>query len=203
MPPLEHTDICGHLLSRLRHDVKGRLTIGAIVESLQERAYALIILFLTLPNGVPGPTIPGMSTLTGIPVLIFALEAAAGRKIPRLPTFAAKRRLNRYVVLRHLERVRPYILNVETMMSPRLGWLVNRRPLLFGFCVMFSLVLILPIPLGNLPAAWSIILLSLGLAVGDGLFVLLGIIAGCLATLWNILIVVAGVEAVRYIFAFI
>ncbi len=203
MPSSDHNDICGQLLARLRYDVKGRLTIGAIVENLQDRAYALIILFLTLPNGVPGPTIPGMSTLTGIPILIFALEAAAGRKVPRLPNFAAKRRLNRYVVIRHLQRVRPYILNVETMMAPRLDWLVNRRHLLFGFCALFSLVLTLPIPLGNLPTAWSIILLSLGLAVGDGLFVLIGIIAGCLATLWNILIVVAGVEAIRYIFTFI
>jgi len=202
MPASEHNDICGQLLKRLRCGVKGRLTIGRIVENLQERAYALIILFLALPNGVPGPTIPGMSTLTGIPVLIFALEAAAGRKTPRLPKFVSRRRLNRYRVIRHLERVRPYILNVENMMTPRLNWLVNRRHLLFVFCALFSIVLTLPIPLGNLPAAWSIILLSLGLAVGDGLFVLIGIIAGCLATLWNILIVIAGVGVVRYIFAF-
>ncbi len=194
-----HSDICGLLLHRLRHEVRGRLTIGRIVQTLQERAYALVILFLTLPNGVPGPTIPGMSTLTGIPVLILALEAASGRKYPRLPRFAARRRLNRYRVIRHLERVRPYILNVESMMRPRLDWLPRHPHLVFAFCAVFSMVLALPIPLGNLPAAWAIILLSLGMAMKDGLFVLFGLIAGCLATAWNALIVVAGIGAAHYL----
>jgi hypothetical protein len=53
-------------------------------------------------------------------------------------------------------------------------------------------VLALPIPLGNLPIAVSIVVIALGLLEGDGSALTLGIAAGLLATLWNGTVIFAG-----------
>lgn len=173
--------------------------MGDLVRALQERGYGLLILFLTLPNGVPGPAIPGLSTITGLPALIFALEAATGRREPRLPKFAGRQRLNRYRVIRHLERVRPYILNIESKMTNRLNWLVELKHLNFTLCAIFSLVLAIPIPFGNLVTAWSVIVLSLGMVSKDGLFILAGIIFGIVATIWNIALLILGKKLIEMV----
>jgi len=192
-------DICGRLIRNLRHHIKGRLRIGHIVSSLQERAYALVIFLLALPNGVPGPSIPGLSTITGLPVFIFTIQAVVGNKNPRLPQFASQLRLNRYKVIRHLERIRPYIMKLERRMHPRLPWLVERQRINYLLCTIYAFVLIVPIPFGNIISAWAVIVLSLGLVIEDGLYVVIGHLIGVVAILWNIALVLVGIEAISYL----
>ena len=194
-------DICGRLIAMLRNDIKGRLRVGDLVSSLQDRAFSLVIFLLALPNGVPGPSIPGLSTLTGLPVFIFSFEAALGRKHPRLPRFVNRFRLNRYTVIRHLERVRPYIARLENRMHPRLPWLVARQHINYALCALYSFVLIAPIPFGNIISGWAVIILSMGLVLRDGLFVLLGHLVGIIAIIWNLALIVLGVELYYYLSA--
>ncbi len=199
MTPSSVSDICGQLIHGLQNKSTGRLTIQDILQTLRDRAYAFIILLLALSNAVPGPFIPGLSSITGLPALIFACEAAFGRPHPRLPNFAAKQRLNRKKVIWHLERVRPYTLTIEAVMRPRLSWVAERRRLAFAFCALFSLVLMMPIPFGNVVIAWAIIILTFAIARRDGLFVLIGIVSGIAATIWNVLLVILGVEIIQYV----
>lgn len=192
-------DICGRLIRTLRHNIKGRLRIGHIVSSLQERAYALVIFLLALPNGVPGPSIPGLSTITGLPAFIFSLQAAVGNTNPKLPRFVSKLRLNRYKVIRHLERIRPYIMKLERRMHPRLPWLVERQRINYFLCTVYAFVLVVPIPFGNIISGWAVIILSLGLVIEDGLYVVIGHFIGTIAILWNIALVLVGIEAISYL----
>lgn len=46
-------------------------------------------------------------------------------------------------------------------------------------------------PLGNLPPAWAIVLLSPALAARDGAPMLAGVVLGVLALVWNVGVVVA------------
>ncbi len=201
MQPFNVSDICGQLIRDLQSESTESLTVQDILQTLEDRAYALIILLLALPNAVPAPFIPGISSITGLPALIFSCEAALGRPHPRLPRFAARFRLNRRKVIRHLERVRPFTLKIEALMRPRLSWIVARRHIEFGFCALISFFLILPIPFGNIVAAWALGILSFAIARRDGLFVLIGITMGLAALAWNLLVIVLGVEIVQYLTA--
>ena len=86
-------------------------------------------------------------------------------------------------------------------MRPRLSWIVAWRRIEFGFCALISFVLMLPIPFGNIVAAWALGILSFAIARRDGLFVLIGITMGFAALAWNLLVIVLGVEIVQYLTA--
>ena len=137
--PVPH-DLCGQLIRHLNAMTDKSVTVFDIVHLLRERAYALLVLILALPNAVPGPFIPGLSTITGIPALIFAFEAALGRPHPRLPARVGKFKLNRAKMIGHLIRARPYTMNLETVMRPRLSAVSGRVRLAFLWCGWLALV---------------------------------------------------------------
>ena len=60
------------------------LTVGALLAGLEARSYAFIIAVLDLPNCVP-TGIPLLSTVTGVPMLLFAVQGLLGRPAPTLP----------------------------------------------------------------------------------------------------------------------
>src|SRR6185369_4931488 len=62
-----------------------RLLIGELLKGLHERAFGLAMILLVLPNCLPVPGIPYMSTVTGIPVLLLATQLFLGRSEPWLP----------------------------------------------------------------------------------------------------------------------
>src|ERR1700761_6545639 len=81
------------------------LTLGALLAGLEARSYAFIVAALDLPNCVP-TGLPLLSTVTGVPMLLFAVQGLLGRPAPTLP-----RRLNEHTFPRgklqdFLERAR-------------------------------------------------------------------------------------------------
>ena len=70
----------------------------------------------------------------------------------------------------------PRLAKLERLLAPRLGWLFGAwGDRVVGLvCTLLALVLILPIPLGNLLPALAIALMSLGLMQRDGIVLLLG-----------------------------
>src|SRR5687768_2949363 len=63
----------------------GTISVGRFVELLGDRSFALCILIFSLPNSLPVPGIPGFSTITGVPILLIALQIVFGRKAIWLP----------------------------------------------------------------------------------------------------------------------
>ena len=75
-----------------------------------------------------------------------------------------------------LPRVLPWLERVEAVSKPRLSFLfgsVGQR-LIGVVCTVLALVLILPIPLGNILPAAAVSVLSLALVQRDGLLALVG-----------------------------
>ena len=68
-------------------------------------------------------------------------------------------------------------------------------------CLMLSLVLVLPIPLGNMLPALAICLLALGILERDGLWVLAGLAAAAAAAALVSGVVYAMVQAVFFVLA--
>lgn len=67
------------------------VSLGAILSALGSGGFALAILLFALPNGIPGPPLPGMSTVLGLPIALLAAQLAFGARRPWLPDALARR----------------------------------------------------------------------------------------------------------------
>ena len=109
---------------------------------------------------------------------------------PKLPAWVAERSLHRDDFRRIIDAIIPWLRKLERLTKPR--WLgvtgLASERWLGAFCLLLSLVLVLPIPLGNLMPAVAVTLVALGLIEKDGIFVALGLVVGA-----GSLVLVAGV----------
>src|SRR5690606_38740160 len=139
---------------------------------LGNRSFGVLLLMFALPNTLP-LGIPGLSTLTGVPLALVALQMIVGMRAPYLPRWLAERSIARERFRRLIVAVAPTLRRLERLMRPRwavLTGLAGERAL-GGFCFVLAVVMALPIPFGNWPPSVSVALIALGLIEKDGLLV--------------------------------
>jgi hypothetical protein len=190
-PPQRTSDIIDELLLRNGGE---RLRLGELLSGLHERAFGLAMTLLVLPNCLPMPGIPYVSTLTGVPILILALQLLLGRHEPWLPHRMALWSAPRARLGRFWTRVAPAVRRVENLLRPRLTSLTEPRQerLWAAAIALLALILALPIPFGNLLPGWGILLLALGITERDGHVIIAGLVASVIALCWIAVLVVAG-----------
>lgn len=170
------------VLRRVAEQVEDRIRIAELTHGFGDRAFGALLLLFAIPNLVPLP--PGSSTILGLPLILVAAQLALGRDSLWLPQAVGNRSLAKRDLQRVVDYGLPTLRWTERLLAPRLGALLNDR--LIGIaCLVLAIVLILPIPLGNMPPAFAICAFALGLLQRDGLAVL----AGWLATLVSLVIV--------------
>lgn len=162
------------MLRRLADSDEPRVSIGAILDAFGDRAFGALLLIFALPNALPMP--PGTSTVVGSPLVFIAFQLMIGRPVLWLPRFIVERSLAREDFAKIAAKVEPWVARLERLLKPRL--LVLTTPLADRFagaaCLVLSIVLILPIPFGNMPPAAAISAFALGLMERDGGAVALG-----------------------------
>ncbi len=173
------------------------LTLDEFLEGLQGRSYAFAILALDVPNCIP-TGIPGLSTLTGVPMLWLLIQFFAGRPVPSLPRLIGRRGLRRGGLQDFLGRARRPIQRLESAVHARLEWSVNGMPrrLLLAAWSLNVLVLTLPIPFDNLLPAWAILFFCLALIEDDGMMAMLGWLFTLLLVVWTIFLLIIGHAAI-------
>lgn len=164
------------ILASLADDTsRERVSVADIFQAMGDRAFGALILIFALPNVIPSP--PGTSALTGAPLVFLSAQLMLGQS-PWLPKIIANRSIARSDFSAVVSRVSPWLARGERMLRPRLGFLIHPpAEYLTGFlCLILSIILILPIPLGNILPAIAICLFSFGILERDGLCVLLGMV---------------------------
>jgi hypothetical protein len=142
------------------------------------------MLVFSLPNAVGLGTIPGLSTVFGLPQVIFALQMIAGLDKPWLPRWLLSKSISAEDFRAVVAKAKPQVERVERMLRPRLLLLGSRwaeRLLGLAFLVL-STIVALPIPGGNWPPAIAMALMAIGMVERDGLVVLAGAGVGMVAT---------------------
>ena len=191
--PDAHKDDVSHdvvrLLRRLADDGgEAGLTLGEIRDRLDERAYGLLILLLSLPCLVPG--LYGVPQVVGLVIIMVAAQLLIGREEPWLP----RRVLN-------LRARGKWLRAMADFAEARLSWvdrLSRPRLLMFAtgvgermvglFMILATLTIVLPMT-NTIPSV-ALALLAVGLIQRDGLFVLGGMVV---ATGWlSALAILAG-----------
>lgn len=178
------------LLGLAQNFPRERVLLRDIGELLGNRSFGFLLLIFALPNTLP-LGIPGISTLTGIPLALIALQMTFGMPRPYLPKWLADRSLARDDFRRLIVKTAPWLQRLERIMKPRwpmMTGITGER--VFGtFCLIFALVLALPIPFGNVPPAIAIALVALGLIEKDGVLIAVGAIVGVISLIfvWGVL----------------
>lgn len=190
-----------HLLQDFAASFKAeRVRVRDITESLGSRSFGFILLIFALPNSLPMIGIPGVSAVTGLPMLIVAVQMALGYERVQLPRWVADSSIASADFRTLVGKVAPWLQRLERLMRPRLHLLTQGRAerVLGGICALLAFLLILPIPLGNLLPALSILLIALGLIESDGLCAIAGTLLGAISWLllgglaWVVLSTVYG-----------
>jgi hypothetical protein len=184
-------------LSRLRR--LGRadgLTLHQVVQSLADRSTPLLLLFLGLLGLVPSPGLP-LGMITGTLVISVAIGMLLRPRQPMIPRSLGRRRLSPDLLNRFMAFAIPFVRRLERKFRPRLSWLVSGAGLVVAAAVIIvqGIGLALPLPFGNLPFAFGIVLIALGLLTGDGLGALAGHVIGLASTAGFVLLGVGAVNA--------
>ncbi|HYE51043.1 MAG TPA: exopolysaccharide biosynthesis protein, partial [Azospirillaceae bacterium] len=122
-----------------------RITLGEIIDTLGDRAFGALMLLFALPTCIPAP--PGLSALTGTPILLFAIQLLAGFHKPWLPKSLRAKSFDRGSLAGLVRRAMPYVHKLERLSRPRLTLLVDGpAERVAGLVVLIlAAVLILPI----------------------------------------------------------
>lgn len=146
--------------------------------------------------------LPGSSVITGLPLMILALQLIAGRSSVWLPRALSDRSIDRASFSRIVHYSLPWVERIERLARPRLwpGATASVDRLIGVTCLVMALLLFLPIPFANGVPALAIIALGLALSERDGVWLVLGLLASVIACVFVAAIIGGGAFALARIF---
>lgn len=153
-----------------------RISVGDLLQALGDRAIGALLFIFAVPNVLPVP--PGTSSVLGAPLVFLAAQLTFGMR-PWLPGIISRRSMSRADFSAMVLRVAPWLERAEKLLRPRFSALAL-PPVEYGVglvCLLLAIVLVLPIPLGNMLPALAISLLALGLLERDGIAIGAGMLA--------------------------
>ncbi|TGN47064.1 exopolysaccharide biosynthesis protein [Paracoccus liaowanqingii] len=160
-----------------------RLPVAQLITALGDRGLIGLLLILAFANVIPNP--PGTSAVLGLPMLYLSWQLMRGG-MPWLPRFLAARSFDIGHFRTVVSRAMPYLNRVERLLRPRLPAFSgpSGKKLLGGICLILSIVLVLPIPFGNLLPAAAIAIIALGALERDGICIAGGVLFGIVSTVF-------------------
>lgn len=150
------------------------VTVGEIAQRLGRRSFGAFLFAFSVVNALPLP--PGSTAVLGLPMLIIAPQVALGARSPWLPKAVRNRHLRGTDLDRLFGKALPRIEKAERLSRARLTFLfgpIGDR-VIGLFITLLALVIVLPIPFGNMAPSITSAALSLALFQRDGVLALIG-----------------------------
>lgn len=157
------------------------MTLRDLMEGLGERSFGFVLLLFGVLSAIA--IVPGLATITAIPLLFFGLQMFVGYRTPWLPKAISERSFAKADLLATVQRAVPAMRWVETICKPRLSILTGRlaEPLLGILVFILAAVIALPGPGTNFMPGVAIAFMAIAIIERDGLMVLLGMIVSAFA----------------------
>ncbi len=166
-------------LSAVLLDIASRdqptITLGELMRAFGGRAIGAVLFVFGLICSLPLP--PGATSIFGLPLLLLAPQLIIGASAPWLPRGIKAHPLSLDDVRGPLMQVLPWLRRIEAVSKPRLSFLfgaVGER-IIGLICTLLAVVLILPIPFGNMLPGLTVTVLAFSLIQRDGLIGLVGL----------------------------
>ena len=153
-----------------------------------ERAFGFVIILFSLPNCIPAP--PGMNSVFGLPVLLFAFQLALGFKKPWLPRKIMDKAFRISTFRKIIDIAEPKLARVEKVLRPRhTGLFGVRGDRLIGvFAIILALCVIVPLPGTNWVPSIALVILSMAIMQEDGLVLGFGVLAGIAGIVYTVVL---------------
>ncbi len=123
-----------------------------------------------------------------------------GFRAPIVPKFISKRTFQIDSFRRLVDKSIPFIEKIEQYVKPR--WLFLTLPpisFLVGLVVVgLACIVMLPLPLSNLPPAIALLILSIGLLERDGVIIFIGIAVAIIALVIGVFILQFALEGMHF-----
>ena len=178
-----------------------KVALGDVVDELGTAGTGLCLLLFSLTA-----LIPGIAPVFGVALCAVALGMVLGHTQPYLPERLRRWKLDRDRLHGGMYRLAPAIGWLERWLHPRAKHLLPRQQRGSGTRVagLASLIngvlIVLPIPFGNTAPAIAMLILSLGMVVGDGIAVGVGLLATIIALVIDIGMIALGYTALVSLF---
>jgi len=168
--------------SSTHSEILATVTVGDLLAALRNRAFGISLILFGLPNLLP---IPGLPIITGIVLVMLALQIVVGRDVPWLPDRIARTALPRAKLTAVMDRTLPLLASLEKVTRPRFRLAAGpaaRRAVGLAVLVLAVLLIIVPIPwIGSMPQGLALCVFGLGLTERDGVLVAAGFLLAAIA----------------------
>ena len=157
-------------------------TIGALTDLIDEKSFALVLMFLLLPSAFPIPT-GGVTHVLELIAVLVVLQLVIGRSELWLPRRVREHELGETATGKAVPAIIRRVRWFERWARPRLAQLLDlriARSVLGVFLLLFVLGALLAPPftgLDTLPSV-GVVIVCLGIIFSDVLIVALGLAAG-------------------------
>jgi hypothetical protein len=181
-------------------------TFGTLLDRLDQRSYAILLIILSLPSALPVPA-PGYSTPFALILAPLAVQMIVGKAEPWFPQKVRDRRIKGESDSKLVGAMLKFIRFFERFSRPRWARLFRLRgtQIFLGFIVLLcALSMMIPLPLTNTVPAMGIFFIGLSLLEED--FVI-GVVGFVLGGAWVGMLIAgvvyvalngaAGIEAIR------
>jgi hypothetical protein len=181
MESTNHRSTSEALIAIVRAFPGEQMRMQDLMDGLGERSFGFVLLLFGVLSAIA--IVPGLATITAIPLLFFGLQMLAGYRTPWLPRSISERSFAKADLLATIERAVPAMRRVETICKPRFQFLIGRfgeRSL--GLLVfILAVVIALPGPGTNFAPGVAIAFMAIAIIERDGLLVFAGVVASFFA----------------------
>lgn len=157
-----------------------RVPMRTLAQAHGPDAHGTLLLLMTMPCLLP---VPGVGTVLGIGIAALAVAMWRGHAEACLPRRVAELELPRHWAQRVLVTLASAYALAGRHARARMSHLaaVRKRSLLALAVGLMAMVVILPIPFGNVLPALALTLIGLGLVFRDGVAAVMGLLVSALA----------------------
>lgn len=176
--PITNARPLSEILDQLRHNLSSDiLTTGMLVKALHERGIGALMVLFALLVMIP---IPGINTLSGIPLILLSAQQARGRHTVWLPPRVMDKAIDRKDTIESIAKILPLLRKLEKILRPRMIWVTTSgKTRVFGaMSLAMSLFASIPVPLTHTVPGFGLLLIALGTTQRDGLAIVTGAVIG-------------------------
>ena len=182
-------------LSLKQENGERTITIGKFIDIISHRGFGVVLLLLSLPAALPFPAV-GYAIPFGLLIILFGFQVLVGRNSPWLPYRICQKQIPSGFIAFISEKGVPFLKRVERWSGQRMEFMTQRPfGIILGVIILLKgIIMVIPIPFTNTLPALVVFILGLGLASDDGLFVLLGLVAGVILLIVYLTIAIFSVQ---------
>jgi len=175
---LAHRNIVDILHKMLKKHQKEEISLGEVIDLLEDQSLILLIAITAFPMALPIPTPPGFTTLFGIPLCIFTLQLIMGHEKPWLPKWISNKKIKTQTFQHFVNKAEPLFEKISKLFKERYPKFLSpsSEKLMAVLAFLCSVSVALPILFGNAIPSAAILIMSLGMLYRDGLIVVIGMV---------------------------